>query len=482
MKQRPAQPGVDFHGAYKQARQWISNCLLSHEKCPKKSTSSILPTRVLDLSTERGEHRIRLHISNDEHATYAALSYCWGSTPQLTTTQENLHSLTRDGIEIEKLPKTLRDAIHAMRKLEIQYLWIDSLCIIQDSAEDKAIEISKMSQIYKEAIVTISAAVASDCSHGFLEDRKEVRDRLDGSFFLPYALTDEIEADDLPHYLREGGVGNVFICPDPSCGFRIRDFTQEAISQRAWTLQESWLSPRLLIYGSGPLQWQCLTASHSFGGAPPSQAPEEIVPTAPRQRFFTSSASDGEDISEEWGQIIGQYTRRAITDPNDKLIALSGIAAEFQRLSGDEYFAGLWRSTLPYSLLWHQQWPIKTTIQPASAYRAPSWSWASVDGTISTTLPNKYLASTNIIIHSVHMTPASASAPLGKVTAGILTLSGPMRRMSWKQVQQRYVILDSERGPHMVINPPRTPLPPSWKRLIRTIISFGTISSRTTDR
>jgi Heterokaryon incompatibility protein (HET) len=463
VKQRPAQPGVDFPGAYKQAREWISNCLLSHQKCPKKSTSSILPTRVLDLSTERGEHRIRLHISNDEHATYAALSYCWGSTPQLTTTQEYLHSSTRDGIEIEKLPKTLQDAIHATRKLEIQYLWIDSLCIIQDSAEDKAIEISKMSQIYKEAIVTISAAVASDCGHGFLEDRKEVRDRLDASFFLPYALTDEIEAEDLPQYVREGGVGQVFLCPDSSCGFGIRDFTQEAISQRAWTLQESWLSPRLLIYGSGPLQWQCLTASHSFGGAPPSQAPQEIVPTAPRQRFFTSSddhtPSNGEAISREWGQIIRQYTSRAITDPNDKLLALSGIAAEFQRLSGDEYFAGLWRSTLPHSLLWHQLSPIspgprKTTIQPSSGYRAPSWSWASVDGTISTILPNKYLASAEIIIHSVHMTPASASAPLGKVTAGILTLSGPMRRMSWKQVQQRYVILDSERGPHMVINHP----------------------------
>jgi Heterokaryon incompatibility protein (HET) len=463
VRQRPAQPGVDFPGAYKQAREWISNCLLSHEKCPKKSTSSILPTRVIDISTERGEQRIRLHISNDEHATYAALSYCWGSTPQLTTTQEKLHSLTRDGIEIEKLPKTLQDAIHATRKLEIQYLWIDSLCIIQDSAEDKAIEISKMSQIYKEAVVTISAAVASDCGHGFLEDRKEVRERLDASFFLPYALTDEIEAEDLPRYVREGGVGQVYLCQDSSCGFEIRDFTQEAISQRAWTLQESWLSPRLLIYGSGPLKWQCLTASHSFGGTPPSQAAQEIVPIKPRQRFFPSSEdptpSDTETISSDWQYLVRQYTSRAITDPNDKLPALSGIAAEFQRLSGDEYLAGLWRSTLPHSLLWHQlpapsPKPTKNIIQLPSAYRAPSWSWASVDGTISTEPRNKYLARTDIIIHSVYTTPASALAPLGKVTAGILTLSGLMRRMSWKQVQQRYVIPDSDRGPHMVMKYP----------------------------
>jgi hypothetical protein len=151
VKQRPSQPGVDFPDAYKVARGWISECLDSYEKCLKKSSPSVLPTRVLDLSDEYGTEKIKLKISKGLKAQYAALGYCWGSTKQLTTTQESLQSFTEEGIEATKLPKTLQDAIHVCRNLELRYLWIDSLCIIQDSPVDEAIEISMMPQIYKRS-------------------------------------------------------------------------------------------------------------------------------------------------------------------------------------------------------------------------------------------------------------------------------------------------------------------------------------------
>jgi hypothetical protein len=452
IKQRPAQPGVNWSGAYKAAREWISECFDSHENCPKQSSLSNLPTRVLDLSAESGTERIKLKISKGAKAQYAALSYCWGSTKQMTTTLESLLSFTEDGIEIKDLPKTLQDAIHVCRNLELRYIWIDSLCILQDSAVDKAVEISMMPQIYKGATVTISAAVASDCGQGFLEDRSHVRDVLDASFPLPYALKDTGKTDlqEVLGNLDEDDTDGIFLCPSPYCGFNVKEFEKEPINQRAWTLQESWLSPRLLIYGAGPLQWQCLSAAKSFGGTLPSQVQEDFFPTRNRHKFIAPrpDVADQETLSSEWMTIVSEYTGRSMTDPQDKLPALSGIAAEFGRLSGDEYVAGLWASTLPYSLLWHQV--SQPPSPPNETYRAPSWSWAAVDGVIRFEDPNPWVARTEVKINSVSITPATSLAPLANVIAEKLILTGPMRSMTWEEVQERFVIVNVGQSAHMV--------------------------------
>ncbi|KAE9378992.1 hypothetical protein N431DRAFT_525909 [Stipitochalara longipes BDJ] len=247
-----------------------------------------------------GEERARLRISNGLKAQYAALSYCWGSTRQLSTTEEILKPFTEEEIEMKKLTQTLQDAF---------------------------MFISMMPQIYEGAAVTLSAASASACSPGFLEDRAQVRDVLDDSFPLPCALkeTGQTSVEDI-----------------------LENFAKKSIDQRAWTLQESWLAPRLLIYGSAPLQWQCLSAGY-------------------------------------WAE----YTCREMTDVEDKLPALSGLAAEFGRPLDDEYLAGLWKSTLPYSLLWYQVSERPTS--PSSTYRAPLWSWASIDGRIRFETPTRGL-------------------------------------------------------------------------------------------
>jgi hypothetical protein len=452
VKQRPAEPGVNFPGAYKVARGWISECIDSHKKCPKQSSPSTLPTRVIDLSDERGTEKIKLKISKGAEAQYATLSYCWGSTEQLTTTQESLQSFNEDGIYVKQLPKTLQDAIHACRNLELRYLWIDSLCIIQDSPIDKAVEISMMPQIYKGATVTLSAASASDCGQGFLEDRSQLRNMLDESFPLPYAFKDtgKTNVQEILGNLGEDDVDMIFLCPSRSCGFKIKEFEKEPINQRAWTLQESWLSPRLLIYGTGPLQWQCLSAAKSLGGTPPSQVQENFFPTKNRHKFSTTGpVAIGQDtLSSEWRQIVSEYTGRSMTDPEDKLPALSGIAAEFGRLSKDEYLAGLWARTLPYNLLWHQL--SSGTFPPSTNYRAPSWSWAAVDGRIRFEDPNPWIAKTEVTMQSASITPETSLAPLGKVTAGELTLSGPVRSMTWEEVQKRFVIVDVGESAHMV--------------------------------
>lgn len=66
--------------------------------------------------------------------------------------------------------------------------------------------------------------------------------------------------------------------------------------------------------------------------------------------------------------------------PSDKLVAISGIASEYAKLlAGDTYIAGVWKDTLPFGLLWGREgWAEDARPRPP-AYRAPSWSWASVD-------------------------------------------------------------------------------------------------------
>jgi hypothetical protein len=253
--------------------------------------------------------------------------------------------------------------------------------------------------------------------------------------------------------LEEDDVDMIFFCPSRSCGFKVKEFENESINQRAWTLQEAWLSPRLLIYGTGPLQWQCLSAAKSLGGTPPSQVQDDFFPTKNRHKVSSPGpfSVDHETLSEEWRNIVFEYTGRSMTDPEDKLPALSGIAAEFGRLSDDEYLASLWASTLPYSLLYHQlSRPPSPTTSATLNYRAPSWSWAAVDGSIRFEDPNPWIAKTDVTVQSVSITPAIALAPVGKVTAGELTLSGPVRSMTWEEVQKRFVIVDVGESVHMV--------------------------------
>lgn len=263
LSQRFASPEVDSPEAFQTARGWIEDCFKNHDECPKPSEESRLPTRVLDIFSSFDTGKVRLHVSNshDVGKTYAALSYCWGSTRRGSTRQtlltcSNLDAFAIAGIAIASLPQTLQDAILVARQLKIPYLWIDSLCIIQDSEHDKAIEIAAMPQIYKEAVVTISAASASDCGEGFLSTRQDIRGFRDLSLILPWSMNAEKHENMSIDEILESAKGTddidaVFVTMDETCGFGNKPFAREVISKRAWTLQEGWLSSRLLIYGKG---------------------------------------------------------------------------------------------------------------------------------------------------------------------------------------------------------------------------------------
>lgn len=134
------------------------------------------PTRLIDINSGPESDTVRLTENNkNEVLPYATLSYCWGGRPQTRrcewlTTMINVHSRGA-GLQRSDLPKTLQDSIIIAEQLGIRYLWIDSLCIIQDSDDDWATEAAKMGEIYLGSVVTIVAASSSSAEHGCFNQR-----------------------------------------------------------------------------------------------------------------------------------------------------------------------------------------------------------------------------------------------------------------------------------------------------------------------
>ena len=427
MDTRPIATRLSSERSLAQARKWIDNCLHNHESCPDLKKTR-LPKRVVEILDDA---TLRLVTSEDE-AAYATLSYCWGGPQSFATissnVQENSAMFTRSS-----LPQTLQDAVQVTESLGLKYIWIDSLCIIQDSLTDKEEEIPKMSQYYSNSHVTICAAAAETCNDGFFKPRGECKQHPDSG--IPRDLLK------LP-----------FLCPDGELDtiyFREENpyiSALEPINRRAWTLQELLLSPRVLIYG-GRLLWQCHTVQHSDGGvedwsmdnlgkehrrvssvilrskASPDekQGPDQDTNA---DGVVKPSARTPDELFGVWHHAIEEFSCRRLTFPEDKLPAVAGLAVSFQELLDDEYLAGLWRGNLARELLW-STWPNLQLLKPAK-WRAPTWSWASVDNKVAFNRTPSTDARNLTRIVNCSVTPRSAASAFGEVAAGVLEIEAPV--------------------------------------------------------
>ncbi|OCK77989.1 HET-domain-containing protein, partial [Lepidopterella palustris CBS 459.81] len=388
-------------------RSWLDECLDQHEECPK-NLSSILPTRVLDLglSNAGSDRTVKLHNSCGGQGSYVALSYCWGG-PQFMTVKANVVE-SYEGLPIHRLAKSIQDAIFVTRQLGIRYLWVDALCIIQDCLEDKYREIGKMSSIYKNATLTISVARSKTCHDGFLHDNEELKTWLRRAYRLQCRLPEDL--------------GNIYLAERSKLKSK-----KEPIDLRTWTLQESWLSPRLLIYSSSHLLWRCLSATAGDG---------TCTPCSPTLTRSDSEFEEGHlfhtNFHLQWNDLVHEATSRNLSVDSDKLPALSGIATELASRNDDVYLAGLWKSNLISGLLWCQgsRWCMSSSSIPASkpaVSRAPTWSWVSVNGSVD--LNNAATRhATQSCVHTCEISLASAETPFGEVKGGVLDITAPIKR------------------------------------------------------
>jgi hypothetical protein len=146
---------------------WLETCKQGHDEC-KGDESSQLSTRVLDISGDQ----VRLYEAQGEYGQYLTLSYCWGKAQIITTTTETKQERMKE-ISWSSLSKTFRDAVIVSRHLGFRYLWIDSLCIIQDDKQDWEREAARMALIYKGSQLTIAVTSSKDGSEGCFGKRFE---------------------------------------------------------------------------------------------------------------------------------------------------------------------------------------------------------------------------------------------------------------------------------------------------------------------
>ncbi|KAL6918218.1 hypothetical protein FSST1_009713 [Fusarium sambucinum] len=380
--------------------RWLSNCSTHHQH----SVNNIIkPTRLLRYEHEKGKVSLCTSIISDIH--YVALSHCWGSAQPLTLNNDTKNQL-EEGLPLEAFPKTFKDAFSLIHQLGIPYIWIDSLCILQDDNDDWVRESARMCDVYGNAYLTIAASRAENCSEGFLGPREGPEYR-----YIPF--------------YRDGMHDNIAICPMSvrriSHLINIMDLDGEPLSKRAWALQERYLSPRTVHFANDQMYFECRSGFH------PQDNHMEIGDSEPDFKIHRkATAKDNDKLEDAWGPIVSRYTQRYITVESDKLPAIGGLAAHLlleQALNGDpaeEYLAGLWRRNLLWDLVWMVDWKHPERSTPKH-YTAPSWSWASVDHPIVFLGPQDLQSLA--VMKDAKVDLKNLENPFGQVTGGWVQLS-----------------------------------------------------------
>jgi hypothetical protein len=307
------------------------------------------------------------------------LSYRWGLNPQLLLLTSNIESFRRHGSPIADLPQTFKDLVAVARSFGVRYVWIDCLCIVQDSTEDWEADAPTMRYVYANSVCNVVASASNEPEGGLFRRRQAADLRAPGV----------IETT-----LAAGHPEKHFIFEDRY--FYIQMYrTDETLYGRGWVYQETFLAPRLLYFTQYQIMWECLERNRC-------EAFPEGVPFHESRKFLNRllkrplgrpvtglekgrkllNNQDGQPapLSDEtlslWQDTTGYYGGLEFTRPSDKLHAFSGIAKLFQEFIGQEYLAGLWKSRIIEQLDWQVSWPAAAS----TTYRAPSWSWASIDG------------------------------------------------------------------------------------------------------
>ncbi|KAK4442947.1 HET-domain-containing protein [Podospora aff. communis PSN243] len=338
----------DPTATYSLASYWLLRCLKGHQECTAVLEPLKLPRRVVDVRISGDSSPVSLYESHP------------GETG-------NLEQFKR-AVPEDKLSQTIRDAITVTRSLGFRYLWVDALCILQDSPEEWESEIKTMDEVYSKALLTIAADV-------------EVSD--DGTGFLKPST------------------------PQGESGSRPTGI----LDTRGWVLQEQILSSRTLSFTDSGAYWTCagLNASIAQPGGflhqdhmrePKLRQLQRQLQGHDRTGTFWKSA-----LYKGWALMVTDYSRRDLTVEGDRLSALMGIQIVFGKALDDECLVGLWRNNMAQQLLW---WvakdedlysgntplrngssiypfgrPAKPSFERPTAFTAPTWSWASVRGPIT---------------------------------------------------------------------------------------------------
>jgi len=376
---------------FQKIARWIQDCGETHPNCrdhpsqPAESEMRCLPTRIVRVgSTNRNPH---LHISEtQQNDRYVALSHCWGEIPQIRTLKANIEQY-KEEIIVESLSKTFQDALYVTRRLGIDYIWIDSLCIVQDDQDDWLRESERMGSIYANAYITLAATSAADGNGGL----DSVRPSFNWVKF-PCHGSDETQ-------------GYMWFT-DASWTFKT-DLDEAPLNTRGWVFQEKILSQRIIHFASSQVYWECRQrffgeeydneVGYVGGALKPSRfwailnaiSHLETSPFEPEEVLYEVEWPNLSmaGFYEAWRSFVGYYSTRNFTKKSDRLIALLGVIRVVEKQTGLRCIDGHWKDDscqFVLELMWFpkEQRTLSVLDDDTRSRMCSSWSWASLEGPI----------------------------------------------------------------------------------------------------
>ncbi|KAI1410506.1 heterokaryon incompatibility protein-domain-containing protein [Hypoxylon sp. FL1857] len=439
IKSRPIAVNPASKETFAQLRENLHSCLRMegiHSDC-EDTAGTYVPSRLLKLDAcSQGPPKMRL-CSPDKPTPYAVLSYCWGGDQAHKTTSTTL-AANYMNIQWDSLPRSIQDAIQVTLNIGLEYIWVDSICIIQDDDVDKQREIASMPRVYNESVVTIVAARAKSAQEGFLHhlSTTKYKDRI---FKLGFKC-------------EHGTSGHAYLVKEDQYNYGESD----PIDSRAWTLQESYLSKRIIRYGSKQCSMTCqcsLSKPQIVDGWVLDQsydAPNIGNIIFPRSKLSISSEdiakwkhyykeehgtdpiefndTEENDIYNDWRELVMNYSTRSLTVPADRILAISGLADRIAPAIQSRYLAGHWENHLPGDLLWEIA-SASLALRPTT-YQGPSWSWTSVNGSV---ISFDYMpeGAATLKVLDVDIRLCDSLAPFGAVKSGLLRAQGKLAKVRW---------------------------------------------------
>ena len=377
----------------------------AEENVDQFSQERRLPHRVLDLGAPTGtndpterERDLRLVEGLGREENYATLSYSWGSYRGFLTTQENL-SERRELIKFQDLPKAFQQAGYLTRRMGIRYLWIDALCIIQDSKEDWEQELPHMADIYRNCRIRLAASAARDPTQ---------------SFYPPKPIVPSVRLVHLEKSPRGRGSRHKYYNPQfETCLVTLpKSFSDDVesayLNSRAWVLQERMLAPNTMHFCENHIYLETVQTIIGEDFLPSGQTlssrsciekfgmgRSRLMQIEPRNPH-NSNKSDRVDTSDSWHRLVEIFSDCKMTYSTDKLAAISGLVKDRQMRGKfpylqSRYGLGLWENTLHEDLLWIAHDPkallplLKSPrrLEFVPSRNLPSWTWAAFDGPVT---------------------------------------------------------------------------------------------------
>jgi hypothetical protein len=370
----PLLPGAQLQDNLGRIKRWLMRCEQDHLRC--RSVAAFLPKRLLAIKSDDVVCLVEqatlaaLPEAGQASTRYACVSHCWGRTRSKHITYHHNLASNLGGIPIAELPVTFRHAIEIVQALGIEYLWIDSLCIIQDDIEDWDIHVELMADIYRSAYITLAAGDSIDDDGGFF---LEADPKFNATRTLRMTGKD-VGPVDLKLRLLPLHPDNM--SSDPSTS---------PLEERGWIFQERFLSRRFLCFKRNEIQWECLedvacTCSSIDGCFNSQYNPTTSEPAFPdcqpvKWKLARLENLDKDAVCALWRKIVRMYSERLLSFEKDKLPALAGLAIFFAEVNGNTYMYGLWRESIQYDLMWQRGGNQAKFGRPERD--VPSWSCAA---------------------------------------------------------------------------------------------------------